>query len=356
MTEARKHEHEHRHGGGDGHSHEHAHSHSPGHQHAHPGAGMSNRRRLFFVLGLTIAYMLAEAIGGFLTNSLALISDAGHMLTDIAALLLAILALWFASRPVTHSKTYGYYRMEILAALANGVALVAISLVLFYEAIQRIHNPPEVRGLEVMVIAGGGLVTNLISAWLLHAGSRENLNMRGAFLHVASDALGSIGALVAGALIWQKGLLLADPIVSLIMCVLIIFSSWQLIRDAVNVLLEGTPSHIDVPALIEAMHEVEHVRQVHDLHVWTISSGKDALSAHVKTSPGSSHRSVLEALQEKLRTEFNIGHLTIQIEAQETTEDDGVTLYQIIRRSGTELDATGARVGGEGTPARHGKN
>ena len=318
---------------------------------------MSNRRRLAFVLGLTIAYMLAEGIGGFLTNSLALISDAGHMLTDIAALLLAMLALWFTARPVTHRKTYGYYRMEILAALANGVALVAISLILFYEALQRIHNPESVRGLEVMVIASGGLLVNGISAWLLHSGSEENLNMRGAFLHVLSDALGSIGAIIAGALIWRKGLLIADPVVSLLMCVLIIYSSWQLIRDAVNVLLEGTPSHIDIPALIGAMQKVDNVCEVHDLHVWSISSGKDALSAHVKIDAGSSHKSVLSELQERLRSDFNIGHLTIQIETQEPAEDDNVRLYQIIRRSGTEADdTTGPRSSSESTGARKSKN
>jgi len=316
---------------------------------------LSNRRRLLLVLALTVAYMLAEAIGGFVTNSLALISDAGHMLTDIAALLLAILALWFAGRPITHRKTYGYFRMEILAALANGVALVAISLILFYEALQRVRSPQTVRGLEVMVIAGGGLLVNALSAWLLHAGSQENMNMRGAFLHVASDALGSVGALIAGALIWQKGLLIADPLVSMAMCILIIFSSWQLIRDAVNVLLEGTPSHIDVAALIGAMHTVDNVRQVHDLHVWTISSGKDALSAHVKIDAGSSYRAVLASLQEKLINEFNIGHLTIQVE-QDPTEDESITLYHIMRRSGTESDATGARLGGQGAPTGQSKN
>jgi cobalt-zinc-cadmium efflux system protein len=355
MTELHKHEHGH-----DGHEHS-GHDHSghdhSGHDHSHTHAAMTNRRRLAFVLALTIAYMLAEAVGGFLTNSLALISDAGHMLTDIAALLLAMLALWFTGRPATHQKTYGYFRMEILAALANGVALVAISLLLFYEALQRIHNPEAVRGLDVMLIATGGLVVNAISAWLLHAGSQENLNMRGAFLHVVSDALGSVGAIIAGALIWRKGLLIADPLVSLIMCVLIIYSSWQLIRDAVNVLLEGTPSHIDIPALIEAMHGVEYVCEVHDLHVWTISSGKDALSAHVKIEAGSSYKEVLGELQERLRSDFNIGHLTIQIESQEPVEDDGVRLYQIIRRGGTQADdSTGARGSSEGSAAGKSKN
>jgi cobalt-zinc-cadmium efflux system protein len=338
------------------HKHDHHHGHAHSHEHGHSHGAMSNKRRLALVLALTVAYMLAEAIGGFLTNSLALISDAGHMLTDIAALLLAMLALWFAGRPVTHQKTYGYYRMEILAALANGVALVAISILIFYEGLIRLRHPEGVRGLEVMVIASGGLIVNGISAWLLHAGSEESLNMRGAFLHVLSDALGSIGAIIAGALIWKKGLLIADPLVSLAMCVLIIYGSWQLIRDAVNILLEGTPSHIDTAAVIASMHDVECVSEVHDLHIWTISSGKDALSAHVKMEPGASYKTVLAALQERLRSEFNIGHLTIQIEMQEEAEEDNMRLYQILRRTELEADAPGTRDGGEGAAARDRKN
>lgn len=284
------------------------------------------------VLALTFAYMLAEAIGGFLTNSLALLSDAGHMLADVASLLLALLALWFAARPVTARKTYGYYRMEILAALANGAALVVISLLISYEAFQRIKSPEAVRGLEVTLIAIGGLVVNAISAYVLHSASTENLNMRGAFLHVMSDALGSVGAIVAGLLIWRWGLLLADPVISIVMCVLIIYSSWRLILESVNILLEGTPSHINVHAIVEAMHAVPGVSNVHDLHVWTISSGMDALSAHVTIEPGVSHKEVLEGLQEQLRSGFNIGHLTIQIESPDKAETAGGKLYQIARR------------------------
>jgi cobalt-zinc-cadmium efflux system protein len=287
---------------------------------------------LLAVLALTFAYMLAEAIGGFLTNSLALLSDAGHMLADVASLLLALLALWFAARPVTARKTYGYYRMEILAALANGAALVVISLLISYEAFQRIKSPEAVRGLEVTLIAIGGLVVNAISAYVLHSASTENLNMRGAFLHVMSDALGSVGAIVAGLLIWRWGLLLADPVISIVMCVLIIYSSWRLILESVNILLEGTPSHINVHAIVEAMHAVPGVSNVHDLHVWTISSGMDALSAHVTIEPGVSHKEVLEGLQEQLRSGFNIGHLTIQIESPDKAETAGGKLYQIARR------------------------
>ncbi len=306
------------------HDHKHAHSHS------------NSRRRLKFVLALTIVYMLAEAIGGFLTNSLALLSDAGHMLADVGALVLAMLALWFASRPVTTSKTYGYYRMEILAALANGVALVVISLLIFYEAFERIKTPKrpeEILGFEVIWIATGGLVINIICAWLLHSASEENLNIRGAFLHILGDALGSVGAIAAGVIIWRWGWTLADPIISVVMSLLIVYSSWHLIRESVNILLEGTPSHINVRAVIAAMHEVRGVTDVHDLHVWTISSGKDALSAHVTVTHGVEHRATLEALQERLLRDFNIGHVTIQLEMLDESEAENVKLYQILRKS-----------------------
>jgi cobalt-zinc-cadmium efflux system protein len=304
------------------------------HSHSHG----SNRRRLSAVLALTFAYMLAEAIGGFLTNSLALLSDAGHMLADVASLMLALLALWFAARPATTRKTYGYYRMEILAALANGAALLVISLLISHEAFQRIKSPEEVKGFEVTLIAIGGLAVNAVSAVVLHAASRENLNMRGAFLHVMGDALGSVGAIVAGVLIWQWGWQLADPLISIAMCLLIIYSSWQLIRESVNILLEGTPSHINIRAVVDAMHAVPGVTDVHDLHVWTISSGKEALSAHVTIEQGVAHRTVLEGLQTRLRAGFNIGHVTIQLESPDETETAARKLYQIARSRETHME------------------
>ncbi|MGA9767432.1 MAG: cation diffusion facilitator family transporter [Blastocatellia bacterium] len=305
------------------------HTHEYGHSYSHA----SNRRRLIFVIALTVVYMMAEVVGGILTNSLALLSDAGHMLADVAALVLALLAMWFAGRPVTTRKTYGYFRMEILAALANGVALVVISLLIAYEAVHRIKSPESVKGYEMLLIAAGGLVINAISAWLLHSASDENLNMRGAFLHILGDALGSVGAIVAGLLIWQWGWTLADPIISVLMCLLILYSSWQLIRESVNILLEGTPSHINIHAVVEAMHNVSGVIDVHDLHVWTISSGKDALSAHVTLEVGAPHRTTLEELQERLRKNFNIGHLTIQLELPDEAEAAHSRLYQIVRKT-----------------------
>lgn len=307
----------------------HNHEHDDPHHH-HGPSPESNRRRLGWVLGLTAVYMVAEAIGGWAANSLTLLSDAGHMFTDVAALGLAMFAMWFSSRPMTARKTYGYYRLEILAALANGVALVVLSLLIFYEAWQRFKQPENVQGLEVMLIAIGGLVVNGISAWVLHSASSANLNMRGAFLHVIGDALGSVGAIAAGVLIlvfnWQR----ADSIISVAICLLIILSAWQLIKESVNVLLEGTPPHIDVRAVIEAMQKVQGVYEVHDLHVWTISSGKEALSAHVRIDADASYKATLEALQESLRTEFNITHVTIQIELPD--EEEVLKLYQIVSK------------------------
>jgi len=309
---------------------------SEGHHKEHKQTHKSNRRRLIAVLVLTLVYMLAEAIGGFITNSLALLSDAGHMLADVASLVLALLALWFAARPITTKRTYGYYRMEILAALANGAALVVISLLIAFEAFQRLKSPEGVKGFEVMLIAGGGLVVNMISVFVLHSASEDNLNMRGAFLHVMGDVLGSFGAIVAGLVIWRWGWVTADPLISVVMCLLIIYSSWQLIRESVNILLESTPSHINVRAVIEAIHSVKGVADVHDLHVWTISSGMEALSAHVTIEPGVSHRTALEELQERLRIGFNIRHLTIQIELPDEDEPAGARLYQIARRGEAE--------------------
>jgi cobalt-zinc-cadmium efflux system protein len=310
---------------GEGHGHTH-------HMHSHA----SNRRRLQVVLSLTVTYMIAELVGGLLTNSLALLSDAGHMLADVAALVLAMLALWFAARPVTLEKTYGYYRLEILAALANGVVLVVLSLLISYEALQRINNPEPVEYTGMMAVAAGGLLINIISAMILRSASEENLNMRGAFLHVLGDALGSVGAIAAGFIIWQWGWTIADPVISILMCLMIIYSSWHLIRESVNVLLEGTPSHINIRAVIEAMHEVEGVTGVHDLHVWTISSGKDALSAHVTLGAGASHRETLDRLQERLQSSFNISHVTIQLELPDEAEAAGGRLYQIVRRGEEE--------------------
>jgi cobalt-zinc-cadmium efflux system protein len=258
--------------------------------------------------------MIAEAIGGWLTNSLALIADAGHMLTDVAALTLTLFAIWFAARPATSQKTYGYYRLEILAAFINGIALVLLSIWIIYEAIERWQVPPEIKGLELTVIATGGLVINIIAAYLLHSDHKHDLNMRGAFLHVMGDLLGSVAAIAAGISIIAFGWFWADAVGSALISLIIIFGAWRLILESVNVLLEGTPRHINLAAVESAILETAGVGGVHDLHVWTISSGIDALSAHISHDDTVVHSELLAVVRAKLHDSFGIDHLTIQME------------------------------------------
>lgn len=285
------------------------------------GRASDSRRKLSLVLGLTAIYMVVEAVGGWWTGSLALLADAGHMLTDVAALGLALLAAWFSARPATSNKTFGYHRLEILAALVNGVTLVVISILILYEAYQRWAEPPVVRGNVVMVIATGGLAINLISAWILHGRHEIDLNIRGAWLHVISDALGSVGAIVAGGLMWLYGWYAADPLFSGFIGILIIWSSWRLIRESTNVLLEGTPAHINLAAVEESILLTEGVDNVHDLHVWTITSGREALSAHVIHGYGISQPELLKELRAKLQDRFGVDHLTIQMETPDFEDE-----------------------------------
>jgi cobalt-zinc-cadmium efflux system protein len=266
---------------------------------------------------LTFVYMLAEAVGGWLTNSLALIADAGHMLTDVAAMSLTLGAFWFASRPATAKKTFGYYRLEILAAFVNGIALVLLSFWVIYEAIERWSAPPEINGARMMLIAFGGLIVNIIAAKLLHSGHKHDLNMRGAWLHVMGDLLGSVAAVTAGILIATLGWLWADPVTSILISLIIIFGSWRLISDSVNVLLEGTPRHIDLATVEAVIAGTEGVVGVHDLHVWTISSGIDALSAHISHGESIAHSDLLVRVRDRLHQQFGIDHLTIQMETMD---------------------------------------
>ena len=258
--------------------------------------------------------MIAEAIGGWLTNSLALVADAGHMLTDVAALSLTLFAIWFATRPATSKKTYGYYRLEILAAFVNGIALVLLCIWIIYEAVDRWQDPPSIAGRPVTIIAVGGLIVNLIAVYLLRSDHRHDLNMRGAFLHVVGDLLGSVAAIIAGVLIWSLGWLWADAVGSILISAIIILGAWRLILDSVNVLLEGTPRHINLAAVESAILDTAGVGGVHDLHVWTISSGLEALSAHISHDDTVLHSELLAVVRGKLHERFGIDHLTIQME------------------------------------------
>jgi cobalt-zinc-cadmium efflux system protein len=305
-----------------GHAHQHERPHQRDHSHRHPHLVHSRRdsargtpqRLLLIVLSLNFGYMLAEAVGGYYSNSLALLSDAGHMLTDVAALGLSLLAVRFASRPATPRKTYGFYRLEILAALANGVTLMVISLLICYEAYHRLRQPQEVRAWSMIWISTGGLAVNLISARLLSHVEEENLNLRGAFLHILGDLLGSVAAIAAGIFILWRGWRWPDPAFSVLISVLIIYSSWRLMSDAVNVLLEGTPSHINAAAVEQAMRMVAGVHDVHDLHIWTITSGRHAVTAHVVIGDLAESYRILRELRTVLANGFNLTHATIQLE------------------------------------------
>lgn len=288
----------------------------PGHRHGEaerPGRSAGNRKRLTAALVLVILYMAAEVVGGIVSGSLALLADAGHMLSDAGSLGLALFALWFARRPAPTERTYGYYRAEILAALGHGATLVAVAIWIFYEAFQRFRDPPAVEGGLMLLIAAGGLLVNLAGLWILRGGKDENLNVRGAWLHVLADALGSVQALAAGVLILVFDWRLADPIASLLIAALVAFSAWRLSREAVAVLMEGAPGHIDVDEVRDAIVSMDGVEGVHDLHIWTISSGFVALSCHV-VAPGRRHGAILSELGRLLDERFGIRHTTIQVE------------------------------------------
>jgi cobalt-zinc-cadmium efflux system protein len=261
--------------------------------------------------------MIAEGIGGWFTNSLALIADAGHMLTDVAALGLTLGAIWFAARPATEKKTFGWYRLEILAAFVNGLILVLLSIWVIYEAVERWQSPPQVLGLQMTAVAAGGLVANILVAWLLHSDHEHDLNMHGAWLHVMGDMLGSIAAIIAGILIIAGGWLWADAVTSILISVIISVSATRLVLDSVNILLEGTPAHIDLGAITRSLMDLDGVVGVHDLHVWTISSGRDALSVHITHGPLIVHSELLARIRDRLQVEFGIDHLTIQMETPE---------------------------------------
>jgi cobalt-zinc-cadmium efflux system protein len=298
-------------------AHSHAAMHAHGHAHGHHRNRDANARRLAITLGLVLLYMVAEIVGGWLSNSLALLADAGHMFSDAAALGLSLFAAWIARRPPTPQRSYGYYRAEILAALANGAALGAISLVVLVEAYRRLWTTPEVSGQLMLAVATGGVVVNIAGLWLLYAGRATSLNVHGAWLHVLADLLGSLAAVVGGALVWAFGWNWADPVASALISLLIIYSSWELLKDSIAILMEGTPGHVDLDAVRGAMREVRGVSDVHDLHVWTITSGLEALSGHVVTVDDRASHKLLAEMRELLHSRFGIDHITIQIEPPE---------------------------------------
>ena len=296
-----------------GQHHEHAHGHD--HGHGIGGKREGNTSALRWAFGITTVILVAEAVGGWLTNSLALLSDAGHMLSDAASLGLSLLAIHFAQKPASASKSYGYRRLEILAALANGVALFVIAVAISWEAAHRLFAPPPVASLPMMGIAGIGLAANLASAWvLLHQGDvKDNLNLRSAYLHVLGDALGSVGALLAGALMYFYDWYIADPIVSVAVALLILRGAWGVVSQSLHILMEGTPAGSNIEAMIASLETIPGVCNVHDVHVWTVTSGYDVFSCHLVVSKGTNITKVVAAGAELLERQFGIRHTTIQV-------------------------------------------
>ena len=285
------------------------------HQHeSHDHRRQGDRRALGGALALVAAFAVVEVVSGYLAGSLALLADAGHLLGDVVALGLALVAAWLGARPATPGWSFGYRRAEILAALANGVALVAISIWIVVEAIQRFRDPVEPSGGWVLAVGVVGLALNLGAAALLRRRSSESLNVQGALRHVVADALGSVGVIVAGAVVLATGWSYADPLVAIGIALLVLASSWTLLRDSVAILLESAPRGMDVDEIGRAMIDVEGVREVHDLHVWTITSGFPTLSAHVLVGPDVDCHAKRRELERVLAERFDVTHTTLQVE------------------------------------------
>lgn len=281
--------------------------------HASSAAGQYGRR-LKMTLALTATYMAAEIVGGLLTGSLALLADAAHMATDVGGLAFALFAIWIGQRPADSRKTFGYYRAEILAALANGALLFAVAFYILYEAWERFREPVEVASGAMLAVAGVGLAVNLVGMYLLKAGANESLNVKGAYLEVMGDLLGSVGVLVAAGLIWMTGWNWIDPLFSVVIGLFILPRTWRLLREAVDVLLEGTPREIDLGDVERTLVGQAGVVGAHDLHAWSLTSGKHLVTAHIQVATGVDRDRVLQDLKAVLREKFGFEHATLEIE------------------------------------------
>jgi cobalt-zinc-cadmium efflux system protein len=292
-----------------GHHHHHHHGHAHGHSHT------SNKKALLGSFLLISAFLVVEVIGGIITNSLTLLSDAGHMLSDVASLGLSYFAVKLGERKGTQEKTYGYKRFEIIAAALNGITLIVVSVLIFYEAFHRLFAPQEVQSTGMLLISIIGLVVNIIAFWMLMKGDKdENLNVRSAFLHVLGDMLGSVGAIVAALLIMFFGWAIADPLASVIVSALILISAFRVTKDSFHILMEGAPEQIDGEQVKKVLGKIPMVKEVHDLHIWTITSGYPILSCHLTIADQGVHDEVLSCAQKILHDEFAIEHSTIQVE------------------------------------------
>ncbi len=310
-----------------------AHPHHDDHGHGdHDHGRGADRRALAIVFALTSAFVVAEVIGGLVTGSLALLADAGHMLSDALSLGIALFAVWLAGRPATPNRSFGYKRAEILAALFNGATLVAISIWIFVEAYRRFFEPPEILGGWMLAVATLGLVVNVAGAAILWRSGGESLNLQGALRHVLADVLGSVGAIAAALVILATGWRYADPIISVLIGLLVLGSSWRLVRDSINILLEGTPPGIDAGEVGRSMASVPGVSEVHDLHVWTITSGFPALAAHVLVGRDEDCHARRRDLEEVLAREYGIEHTTLQVDHAGDHTAEGPRLRFLSRR------------------------
>ncbi|PYC77220.1 cation transporter [Streptomyces tateyamensis] len=311
---------------------DHDHGHGPGHGHAHAGhshgvAADADRRWLTSALALIVVFMAAEVVVGFAASSLALISDAAHMLTDAASIVLALVAMRLAARPARGGYTYGLKRAEILSAQANGVTLLVLSVWLGYEAVTRLIDPPAVQGGLVLVTALVGVVVNIAAAWCMSKANRSSLNVEGAFQHVLTDLYAFIATAVAGLVMLTTGFARADAIASLIVVALMLKAGTGLVRDSGRIFLEAAPAGVDPDALADRLVDAPQVEEIHDLHVWEITSGQPALSAHILVTPGGDCHAVRRELQRRLRDEYRITHTTLQVD--HVGEDDDQELLQI---------------------------
>ncbi len=280
---------------------------------------VETRRRLTLALAITAVVMVVEFVGGWLSGSLALLADAAHMLADVAALGLALVAAWIAQRPATPERSFGFMRLEILAALVNGAVLFAIAIGIGVEAWQRLRVPQLVNGALLLAVAAVGFVANLAATVVLHRGHEHSLNQRGAYLHVLGDLLGSVGALIAGVIVLASGWVMADPIISVLIGGLVLVSAWRLVKESSDVLLEAAPRHIALSDVHERIASVPGVESVHDLHLWTVTSGVVAMSGHLVVKNPSDNQPVLEAVQDRMRA-MGIAHVTVQVEKDPTCD------------------------------------
>lgn len=291
--------------------HDHDHSHSLGGHHSH-GLPGDAPHVIAKALIITLVFMVIEFVGGWFSNSLALISDAAHMLTDVGAMLLSLFALWIARRPSTLTMSFGYHRAEILGALTSGLMIWLISGVLVYEALVRLASPPEVKTPILLIVASVGLVANLLSMWMLGSAKEQNINVRAAYLHLLADSLGSVGAILAGVVLWLTDWRPIDPIITIFFALLMLVSSWNLVKEAVGVLMESVPTHLNPSEIRAELQAISGVQEVHDLHIWSVSTGKLALSVHlVSENP---EKSLLQTANDLLLEKYSILHTTIQVE------------------------------------------